>query len=128
MLLSLFLIHLVYCIPKQSNHELPNNIRPISLLPAWSKVCERVAYNQCVTYLTAKERFTAKQSGNKKWFSTETSLTHTTDAFLKGIDDEKWTACILLDMSKAFDSIDHQILLRKNTKHWCLDQHTKMVF
>ena len=76
-------------IPKQGNHELPNNNRRISLLPALSKVCERVAYNKFVTYLTTKERFTTKQSGNKKWFSTETSLIHTTDAFLKGIDDKK---------------------------------------
>ena len=68
---------------------------------------------QFVTYLTTKERLTTKQSGNKKWFSTETSLIHTTDAFLKGIDDKKLTACVLLDMSKAFDSVDHQILLRK---------------
>ena len=88
-------------IPKQGNHELPNNNRPISLLPALSKVCERVAYNQFVTYLTTKERLTTKQSGNKKWFSTETSLIHTTDAFLKGIDDKKLTACVLLNMSKA---------------------------
>ena len=72
-----------------------------------------MAYNQFVTYLTTKEKLTTKQSGNKKWFSTETSLIHTTDAFLKGIDDKKLTACMRLDMSKAFDSVDHQILLRK---------------
>ena len=63
-------------IPKQGNHELPNNNRPISLLPALSisllpalsKVCERVAYNQFVTYLTTKERparLTTKQSATK---------------------------------------------------------------
>ena len=67
---------------------------------------------QFVTYLTTKERLTTKQSGNKKWFATETSLIHTTDAFLKGIDDKKLTACVLLDMSKAFDSVEHQILLQ----------------
>ena len=100
-------------IPKQGNHELPNNNRPISLLPALSKVCERVAYNQGVTYLTTEERLTTKQSGNKKCFSTETSLIHTTDAFLKGIGDKKLTACVLLETSKAFNSVDHQILLRK---------------
>ena len=66
-----------------------------------------------MTYLTTKERLTTKQSGNKKWFSTETSLIRTTDTFLKGIDDKKLTACVLLDMSKAFDSVDHQVLLRK---------------
>ena len=68
---------------------------------------------QFVTYFTTKERLTTKQSANKKCFSTETSLIHTTDAFLKGIDDKKLTACVLLDMSKAFDSVEHQILLRK---------------
>ena len=103
-------------LPEQGNHGLPINNRPISLLPALPKVCERVAYNQFVTYLTTKERparLTTKQSGNKKWFPTETSLIHTTDAFLKGIDDKRLTACVLLDMSKAFDNVDHQILLRK---------------
>ena len=103
-------------LPEQGNHGLPINNRPISLLPALSKVCERMAYNQFVTYLTSKKRparLTTKQSGNKKWFPTETSLIHTTDAFLKGIDDKKLTTCVLLDMSKAFASVDHQMKLRK---------------
>ena len=100
-------------IPKQGNHKLPNNNRPISLLPALSKVCERVANNQFVTYLTTKKRLTTKQNGSKKWHSTETSLLHMTDPFLKGIDNNKLTACVLLDMSTAFDSVDQQILLRK---------------
>jgi len=47
------------------------------------------------------------------WLSTETSLIHTTDLFLKGIDNKKLTACVLLDLSKAFDNVDQQILLRK---------------
>ena len=72
-----------------------------------------MAYNQFVTYLTTKERLTTKQSGNKKWFSNETSLIHTTDAFFKGIDDKKLTVYVLLDMGKALDIVDHQILLRK---------------
>ena len=103
-------------LPEQGNHGLPINNRPISLLPALSKVCERMAYNQFVTYLTTKERparLTTKQSGNKTWFPTETSLIHTTDAFLKGIDDKRLNACVLLDMSKTLDNVDHQILLRK---------------
>ena len=53
------------------------------------------------------------KAATKKLFSAETSLIHKTDAFLKGIDDKKFTACVLLDMSKAFDSVDLQILLRK---------------
>ena len=99
--------------PKQGNHELPNNNRPISLLPALSKVCEGVTYNQFVTYLIRKKRLTTKQNGSKKWHSTETSLLHTTDAFLKGIDNNNLINRLCLDMSKVFDSVDHQILSRK---------------
>ena len=53
------------------------------------------------------------QSGNKKWHSTETSLIHKTDAILGAIDQKKTTAVVLLDMSKAFDSNNHSILLDK---------------
>ena len=100
-------------IPKEGDHELANNNRPISLLPVLSKVCERVAHHQLTSYLTTNHRLSVHQSGNKTWHSTETSLIHSTDSILKAIDQKKVTAVILLDMSKAFDSINHNILLAK---------------
>ena len=100
-------------IPKEGDHELANNNRPISLLPVLSKVCERVALHQLTSYLTTNHRLSVHQSGNKTWHSTETSLIHSTDSILKAIDQKKVTAVILLDMSKAFDSINHNILLAK---------------
>ena len=78
-----------------------------------SKVCERAAYNQLTSYLLEKERLTQQQSGNKKWHSTETSVIQTTDAILNAIDKKKLTATVFLDMSKAFDSIDHELLISK---------------
>ena len=98
---------------KDGNHEEPNNNRPISLLPILSKVCERVALNQITPYLMSSERLSTRQSGNKKSHSTETSLIRTTDAILNAIDEKKTTAVVLLDMSKAFDTINHGILLNK---------------
>ena len=100
-------------IPKEGDDEVPNNNRPISLLPVLSKVCERVAHNQFSSYLLSRDHLSCKQSGNKQWHSTETSLIHTTDTILSAIDKKKLTAVVLLDMSKAFDSINHQILLEK---------------
>ena len=95
-------------------HDLADNNRPISLLPILSKVCEQVALNQLMPYLLSHNRLATNQSGNKQWHSTETSLIKTTDIILKAIiDDKKLTAVVLLDMSKAFDSLDHDILFSK---------------
>jgi hypothetical protein len=71
-------------IPKEGDHELANNNRPISLLPVLSKVCESVAFHQLTSYLTTNHRLSVHQSGNKTWHSTETSLIHSTDSILKG--------------------------------------------
>ena len=98
---------------KDGNHEEPNNNRPISLLPILSKVCERVALNQIMLYLMSNERLSTRQSGNKELHSTETSLIRTTDAILSAIDEKKIAAVVLLDMSKAFDTINHGILLNE---------------
>ena len=61
----------------------------------------------------SNDRLTTKQSGNKRFHSTETALIHATDFILNAIDKKKTTAIVLLDMSKAFDSINHVILLNK---------------
>lgn len=59
------------------------------------------------------ERLSSKQSGNKHGFSTETSLINIMDFILNAIDQKKVTALVLLDMSKAFDCVNHNILMSK---------------
>ena len=98
---------------RDREHDLADNNRPISLLAILSKVCEKVASNQLMPYLLSHNRLAVNQSGNKQWHSTETSLIKTTDIILKAIDDKKLTAVVLLDVSKAFDSLDHDILFSK---------------
>ena len=98
---------------KEGDNEIPSNNRPISLLPALSKICERVALNQFTEYLTRCNRLTNHQSGNKKSHSTETLNIFITDTIFTAIDSRRVTALVLMDLSKAFDSIDHTILLRK---------------
>ena len=98
---------------KGENHELANNNRPISLLPVLSKVCEKVVHNQFTSYLQSNDRLTKTQSGNKKWHSAETSVIETTDTILKAIDQKMLTSAVFLDMSKAFDSVNHETLILK---------------
>ena len=100
-------------IPKEGNYEITSNNRPMSLLPILSKVCEKVALNQLTEYLNKYNLLSPCQSGNKRNHSTETININTTDRILKSMDQKKLTALILIDLSKAFDSIDHSILLQK---------------
>ena len=100
-------------IPKDTDYiyEQASNNGPISLLPVVSKDCERVVYNQFASFLTSEGRLSNNQKGNKKFHSTETPVTETTDMILQAMDNKKLTAMVLLDMSKAFDSVDHKPMI-----------------
>ena len=100
-------------IPKNDDYEEAENNRPISLLPVLSKVCERVVHNQFTNYLIQNERFATNQSGNRKQHSTETLGLAVTDHILDAMDRKQITAMVLLDFTKAFDSISHSLLLKK---------------
>ena len=63
--------------------------------------------------MKAKKRLTEHQSGNKAMYSTETMNVMMTDQMLQAMDDKKLTIVVLLDFSKALDSIDHIKLLSK---------------
>ena len=76
-----------------------------------SKVCERVALDQFSAYLMANHRLSPHQNRNKKFHSTETLNLFVIDTILEAIDEKNFTTLILLDMSKAFDSVTHPILL-----------------
>ena len=100
---------------KEDDLEKPNQYRPIrptALLPVLSKLCERIALNQLMPYLVENDRLSVHQSCNKKWHSTETSLIYISDRILTAIDQKKTSVVVLLDMSKAFDSVNHDILVK----------------
>ena len=95
---------------KEGDHEVSSNNRPVSLLVVASKVCERLALEQFSCHLTNNKRLSSHQSGNKKLHSTETLNVFITDTILKAMDKKKLSALVMLDLSKAFDSINHQRL------------------
>ena len=98
---------------KDGDHEVPNNNWPISLLPVFSKVAEKIALIQFNDFLTKQDKLTQHQSGNCKNHSTETLSLLVTDHILRAIDQQQLTAMVLIDLSKAFDSICHNTLLLK---------------
>jgi hypothetical protein len=95
---------------KEGDHEVAANNRPLSMLKVLLKICEKVALNQFSGFLNRTDRLSSQQSGNKKYRSTETLSILVDDFLLKSMDNKKLTALVLLDLSKAFDSVDHSSL------------------
>ena len=103
----------IVLILKSGDTEEPANTRPISLLPILSKVCERAAHLQLTNFLHSNNVIHHRQSGNRKLHSTEAALLHFTDELLNNMDQKKISVIVLLDISKAFDSIRQDLLIRK---------------
>ena len=98
---------------KEGDHKIANNNRPVSLLPVALKGFERVTLIQLTTSMTNKKRLTKHQSGKRKLQPSETFNVMITDKALEAMDAKKLTFEVLLDLSKAFDSLDHSKLLAK---------------
>ena len=90
-----------------------SNYRPISLLPLLSKVFEKVVLDQTEEFLSLNKILYDYQSGFRKNHSTDTCLSFSNDEILKGFDDGLVIGMILIDLQKAFDTINHDILLKK---------------
>ena len=98
---------------KNGNKTDPANYRPISILPSFNKILERVIYDQLITFLDDHKILNNFQFGFRKKHSTEQAILEITDKLRKSIDSNEITCGLFLDFSKAFDTVDHQILLKK---------------
>ena len=104
---------LVVPILKTGDVNDPNNFRPISLLPIISKLLEKVVTNQLMYFLESSQSLSNTQHGFRPKLSTETALTVITNKIYNNMDSKKITLLTLCDLSKAFDSVSHEILLKK---------------
>ena len=100
-------------IHKKGDDTIFDNYRPISLLPALSKVFEKVVYYQLYNFFTCKNLFYGSQHGFKEAHSTETAALEFIDRIYQILDSGEIPISIYLDLSKAFDTLDHNILLYK---------------
>ena len=98
-------------IPKVPVPDDLKDLRPISILPTLSKAFERILEGQIQEYSLLNNLLPSAQSGFRKDHSCTTALLKVTDDILQAADRGELTALILLDYSKAFDKLDHQLLL-----------------
>ena len=87
-----------------------NNYCPISITSANSKIFEKVIRNQMVEYLDKHNHLSPIQFGFLSKFSTTDALLYATENIRSDINNKKMVAAAFLDLSKAFDSICHEIL------------------
>ena len=98
---------------KTGDKNLISNYRPISLLNTFSKIYEKVFLNRLLSFLNKYNIIYANQFGFRKHHSTNFALTSFLDSLTEALDRNEYAVGIFIDLSKAFDTIDHQILLKK---------------
>ena len=104
---------LVIPLHKEGDVNDVNNYRPISKLPILSKVLEKIVTMQLVNYLESNNLLSNSQHGFRPRLSTETALSTITDTIYNNMDNRKISLLTLCDLSKAFDSVNHNLLIKK---------------
>jgi hypothetical protein len=111
---------------KTGVEHMVNNYRPVSVLPIISKIIEKHVINSFYEYLSENHLITSSQSGFRPIHSCETAFNCLIDRWLKNIDQGKLTGVLFIDLSKAFDTVNHNVLIHilksfgicENTVSW----------
>ena len=102
---------------KSNEKNMFTNYRPVSLLSQFSKILEKLFNNRLDTFLEKNEILVDGQYGFRKARSTSMAITHLIEELTNANEEKKITVGVFIDLKKAFDTIDHTLLLRK-LKHY----------
>ena len=98
---------------KKGPKDIPGNYRPISVLPVLGKIFEKIVNSRLMDFLDVNNVLQQHQYGFRKKYSTKLSVVNLSNALLKSIDEGKLTIGVFIDFQKAFDTINHDILISK---------------
>ena len=90
-----------------------DNFRPISLLSNIDKIFEKLVHKRLTSYFNQYNLFFERQFGFRKSHSTNHTLITLTEEIRQYLDNGKFSCGVFIDLRKAFDTVNHEILLRK---------------
>ena len=90
-----------------------NNYRPISVLPTFSKLLEKLMYNRLLKFLDANSILSSSQYGFRNKHCTYMALANLVDRITNELEHKKFSIGVFIDLSKAFDTLNHSILVNK---------------
>ena len=97
---------------KKGDTSILSNYRPISVLPCFLKILERIMYSRLYTYLAENNILFNKQFGFRAGHSTEQATLELIDQISDSFNDKSYFLGIFIKLLKAFDTVDHKILLK----------------
>ena len=100
-------------IHKSDDKMFINNYRPISILPIFSKIQEKIVYSRLESFIDKHNILCENQYGFREKHSTYMAVLNIIDNITEQLDAKAFSLGIFMDLSKAFDTIDHEILLKK---------------
>ena len=98
---------------KSGEQDDSSNYRPISVLPFLARLFEKLVYNQIYDFLIKNDLLFSNQSAFRLLHSVVSCLIASTNDWYVNMDSGKYTANVFIDLKKAFDTVDHDILLNK---------------
>ena len=117
---SAFKIARITVLPKSGDPIEPDNYRPISVLSQLNKIFEKLIHERMVTFIDNFDYITPSQFGFRKGHSTSHAITHLNEQIIKNLEKKKLTAVLFIDLKAAFDTVNHDILL-KNLSIWVFE-------
>ena len=97
---------------KKGDNALMDNYRPISVLPSFSKMLERIICNRLYSFISENNIFYKKQFGFQKQHSTDHAIIYLVNEVLKSFENNCHTLGVFIDLTKVFDTEDHHIFLK----------------